>query len=171
LGYTNALFDLGRYEPFLVRTKFLLETLIFHNVKYLNGEDVYEKLLLRKAAAHYHLMELSTAETVLWQILKMSPDNQAAAYLLKKCMIRQRPEYLRRLQGICIFLFLLSATVIGIELLVVQPFFQQYADEVEQLRIVIFVGALVILMGSHIFHRLRSFHLVNRGILLLNDQV
>jgi hypothetical protein len=171
LGYTHALFELGKYEPFLVRTKYLLETLIYHNVKYLNGEDAYEKLLLRKAAAHFHLLELSTAETVLWQILKMNPDNQTAAFLLKKCLLRETPNYLNRLQGICIFLFLLSAAIIAIELLVIHPFYQQYSALVEPGKMIVFVVALALLVFGQIFHRLRSFHIVNRGILQLKKDV
>ena len=138
LGYTNALFELARYEPFLVRTKYLLEALIYNNIKYINGEDVYEKLLLRKAAAHYHLLELSTAQNLLWQVLKMNPDNQSAAYLAKKCLIKETPSYFRKTQGICIFLFLVSAAIIAVELLILHPFFDQYARLAEQTRLFIF---------------------------------
>ncbi|NND33621.1 MAG: hypothetical protein HKN76_13605 [Saprospiraceae bacterium] len=164
LGYTNALFELTRYEAFLVRTKYLLETLIYHNVKYLNGEDVYEKLLLRKAAAHYHILELSTAQTILWQLLKMNPDNQSAAYLVKRCLIRETPDYIRRVQGASIFLFLLSAAMIAVELLIIHPFFSQHAELLEFVRTSVFLSALGLLIGAQIFHRLRSYHFVNTTV-------
>ncbi len=170
LGYTNALFEIGRYEAFLTSARFLLESLIYYNVKYVNGEDVYEKLLFRKAAAHYHLLELTLAENVLWELLKINPENQTASYLLKRCILRSEPSYLRNTKAVSIFLFLLSAIVIGIELLVVRPFFDHYAQQVEQVRIGIFVFALALLVLSDGWHRLSSFHSVNSEIIRLKSR-
>jgi hypothetical protein len=139
-------------------------------VKYVNGEDVYEKLLFRKAAAHYHLLELTLAENVLWELLKINPENQTASYLLKRCILRSEPSYLRSTKAISIFLFLLSAIVIGIELLVVRPFFDQYAQQVELVRISIFIFALALLVLSDGWHRVASFHSVNREIIRLKSR-
>ena len=162
LGYTNALFEVGRYESFLITVQYLLEALIYHNIQYVNGEDAYENLLFRKAAAHYQLLELNSAARVLWEILRINPDNQAAAYLLKRCLVKSEPLFLRTAKAISIFLFLLSALVIGLELLIIRPFFDQYAHGVEIARIGIFLFALVLLIAADGLHRLRSFHHVNK---------
>ena len=163
-GYINALFDAGRFEPFLVCVQNLLEALIFYNIKYVSGEDAYEKLLFRKAAAHHQLLELNTAMQVLWELLKINPDNQAAAYLLKRCLVRSESVSLQNAKAFSIFLFLLSALIIGSELLIVRPFFDQYASQVEVIRICIFIVALLLLVGADGWHRISSFHHVNREI-------
>jgi tetratricopeptide (TPR) repeat protein len=164
LSYTNALFEMGRYESFLICARYLLESLIYHNIKYVNGEDVYEKLLFRKAAAHYHLLELSVAEKVLWELLRINPENQSASYLLKRCLLKSETSFLRNARAFSIFLFLFSAIVIGMELLVIRPFFDHYAQPVEFGRISIFLFALMLLVVSDGWHRLTSFHYVNREV-------
>lgn len=164
LGYANALFEVGRYEAFLVAVQYLLEALIYHNIQYVNGEDAYENLLFRKAAAHYQLLELNSASRVLWELLRINPDNQAAAYLLKRCLVKTEPVFLRTAKAISIFLFLLSALIIGFELLLIRPFFDQHANVVEVARIGIFLFALALLIITDGLHRLKSFHTVNKEI-------
>lgn len=164
LGYVNALFEMGRYEAFLVTVQPMLETLIYHNIQFVNGEDAYENLLFRKAAAHYHLSELSTTVRILWELLRINPENQAASYLLKRCLVRKEPAFLHHAKAVSIFLFLLSAFVIGLELLIVRPFFDDYAHQVEIGRIGVFLFALILLVIADGTHRLRSFHYVNRKL-------
>ncbi|MCB0665298.1 MAG: hypothetical protein KDC80_05715 [Saprospiraceae bacterium] len=163
-GYVNALFEVGRYEAFLVTTQPLLETLIYHNIQFVNGDDAYENLLFRKAAAHYQLLELNTATRVLWELLRLNPDNQAAGYLLKRCLVRTEPTFLQNAKAVSIFLFLLSALVIGLELLIIRPFYDEYAHQIEIGRISIFLFALFLLIVADGTHRLRSFHHVNRQL-------
>lgn len=163
-GYSNALFETGRYESFLVNVQYLLEALIYNNIQYINGEDAYENLLFRKAAAHYHLMELNSAIKVLWELIRINPENQAAAYLLKRCLVKSEPTYLQNAKAVSIFLFLLAALVIGLELLLVRPFFDHLSEPVEMSRIGVFLFALVLLITTDGLHRLRSFHFVNREV-------
>ncbi|MCB0686070.1 MAG: hypothetical protein KDC53_06085 [Saprospiraceae bacterium] len=163
-GYANALFETGRYESFLVNVQYLLEALIYHNIQFVNGEDAYENLLFRKAAAHYQLLELNSAIKVLWELLRINPDNQAGSYLLKRCLVKSEPSFLHTSKAISIFLFLLAALIIGLELLIIRPFFGHLASQVEVSRIGIFIFALVLLIVTDGIHRLRSFHHVNKEI-------
>ena len=167
LGYTNALFELGRYESFLASTQFLLESLIYHNVQFINGEDVYEKLLVRKAAAHFNLLELEIAETVLWEILKMNPQNRAAEYLLQRTLIRLQPNYLKNCRSLGICLFLLSAIIIGAELLFFRPFYERHVDTLKILEVVVFLGAVFIIVAADSLHRLRSHRRVRNELFRL----
>lgn len=170
LGYCDALFELGRYESFLAVVQYMLESVIFHNIKYLNDEDVFEKLLVRKAAAHFHLEEYRTSQGVLWQVVRMNPHNHTAVYLLKRCLIKSQPTYLNHLRGLSIFLFLLSALVTAVELLAVRPFFEEYASMAETSRLLIFLLAILLLVGSDFLHRMRSFHLVNNELQKLRSK-
>ena len=164
LGYTNALFELGRYESFLASTQFLLESLIYNNVQYINGEDVYEKLLVRKAAAHFNLQELETAEKVLWEILKMNPQNQAAEYLLQRTLIGLQPNYLKNCRSIGTCLFLLSAIIIGFELLFIKPFYEKHVNTLRILEVGVFLGAVCMIVAADSMHRIRSYQKVKKEL-------
>ncbi len=159
----TAYFELGRYHKFLELADFLLEFTIYHNIQTFQGEDIFQKILFKKAAALYQLLHLSQAEKILWELLKMDPDNAAASYLLKRCLIKNQPGYLRRVKGLSIFLFLLAAATIAVELLLIRPFMQAYVDTVEITRIVIILGGLFILFLTDGWHRFRSFHKVNQA--------
>ncbi len=160
--YGAALFEVGRYDDFILLADDLIESVIYQNIKYLNGEDIFEKLLFKKAAAHYQLMELDQAEKILWELLKMDPTNSAATYLLKRCKIKRQPGYMKSIKAISIFLFLLAAFVIAVELLIIRPFFAGHSDQVEMIRTGIFVCGVCLLLAADGWHRVRSFHEVNR---------
>ncbi len=164
LGYANALFELGKYEHFLTVVQYLLESLIFNNIKYLKGEDIYQKLLLRKAAAHYHLLEFVSSERVLWELLHINPEHHAASYLLKRCLIKSEPSYLIKVKGLSIVLFLLSALIISIELLLIRPFFEEYSSTVTIVRNTLFVLAIFAIIFSDAYHRLQTLSRVNKRI-------
>ena len=85
---------------------------------------------------------------ILLELLKMDYSNVAASYLLKRCLIRQQPNYLRVTKGISILLFFLSASIIAIELLVIRPFYNDWNSGVEILRSSIFVAGILLLLGA-----------------------
>ena len=93
----------------------------------------------------------------------MNPENAAASYLLKRCLIKNQPNYLRRVKGLSVFLFLLAAATIAVELLLIRPFMHAYVDMVEITRIVIILGGLFILFLTDGWHRFQSFHKVNQA--------
>ncbi len=162
--YSNALFETARYRAYTDVTAVLLEMIIFHNIKYINQEDIFESVLFKKAAAHYHLFELDKAEKILWELLKINPSNSVAAYLLRKCKTKQQPTFVRWAQGTSIILFMLAATTIALELLLVKPFFEDFSQLIETLRNCIFISGVVLLIVAEGGHRLLSFHRVNRAI-------
>lgn len=164
MAYSDALFEIGRYRDFILLCDELIEEVIFHNIKYVGGQDVFEKLLFKKAAAYYHQMNYDEAEHILWQLIRMNPQNSIAAYLLKRCKVKNQPSYLRRAKSVSIFLFLLSATIIAIELLIIQPFFSAYHSNVEIIRSSLFLFGIFLLVISDGWHRLKSFHTVTTAV-------
>lgn len=159
--YAMALFETGRYRDFIALSQDYLETLIFHNIQYLNEEDMYQKILFKKAAAHYQLLEYSKSEKILWDLVRINPENSVASFLLKRSIIRNQPDYIAQLKGVSILLFLVAAALIAGELLVVRPFFENLALDFELARTAIFTIGFLLLVFSDGFHRLRTFRRVN----------
>ena len=170
ISYGTALFETGRYLEFIPLCEDLLEEVIYHNIKFFHGEDIFQKLLFRKAAAFYQLLKFEEAEEILWQILRMDPYNAPATYLLKRCRVKSHSNFLRKAKAISIFLFLLSACIIAIELLIIRPFFDNYSLQVDVARTTIFFTGIFILVFSDGWHRLRSFHDVNKVIESLKEK-
>ncbi|MDH3651054.1 MAG: hypothetical protein OEQ53_15310 [Saprospiraceae bacterium] len=162
IAYASALFEVGRYLDFLVINDELLESIIFHNIKLFKGEDVFEKLIFKKAAAHYQLCEFERCEKILWELIKMNPENTVASYLLKRCIIKNQPRFLKRSKSVSIVLFLAAAGIIAIELLVIRPFFDRYSYGVEIIRTSIFLAGILVLILADGWHRVKTFHYVNR---------
>jgi len=162
--YAMALFETGRYSDFILLAQDYLETLIYHNIQYLNQEDIYQKVLFKKAAAHYQLLEYSKAEKILWDLVRINPENKVASFLLKRSIIRNQPNYIAKLKGLSILLFLIAAGLIAGELLIVRPFFAEVALDFELARTAIFTIGFLILVFSDGVHRLFTFRKVNLSL-------
>ena len=170
LAYSNALFETGNYKTYTKVSAELIELIRMHDVEHHDHEDLFERVLFKKAAAHYHLFELDDAEQILWELVKMNPSNGIAAYLLRKCRTKNQPSYLRWAKGISIVLFLLTALIIAIELLLVQPFFAKFSQTIQTIRLIIFIGGIFLLIAAEIGHRLIAYHSINRTILAIKSK-
>ncbi len=162
--YGNALFEIGRYQEFIPFSQDLLEEVIYHNIEVLGGEDIFEKILFKKAAAHYQILKYQEAEKILWQLIRMNPDNAVAIYLLKRCRIKDQPRALRWIRGASIALFLITALLVAVELLLVRPFLPEYSDVLEISGIVTFLLGIMILLVADGWHRIKSFRDINQAI-------
>lgn len=123
LVYADALFQTGSHGKHLVMCDHLLEIIIMQNIEARGGEDLYAKILFRKAASLYHRQEYPKAEHVLRELIKIYPSEKLNRRFLEKCLLRQKPAWLMKTRAACVGLSLLAATVIAVELFVVKPFF------------------------------------------------
>ncbi len=153
--YLSALFEIGAYERYLRLADGAIETSIIHNIHFFRGEDVYRKLLFRKAASHYNLLQNEKAEHVLRELIKMDPYDEDAISFLKKCLWVKKPKFITNTRGLSIVLFFIAAAIIGAELLLVRTHFQEYTAIVEISRIAIFAFGLLAMFSGDIFHQLR----------------
>ena len=150
--YINALFEIGAYRKYLDLVEKSIEASIVHNIKYHKGEDVFQKLLFKKAASYYHLMEYHRAEHVLRELIKMNPHDEAVILLLKRNLRKSHVKLIRKTRAISIFLFLLAAFVISVELLVVRYFFEEYTSNFELARNGIFILGCLVLIGGDLIN-------------------
>ncbi|MEL6925914.1 MAG: hypothetical protein AAFO94_17865 [Bacteroidota bacterium] len=161
VAYLNALFEIGAYRKYLDLVEKSIEATILHNIKYHKGEDIFQKLLFKKAASFYHLMEYKRSEHVLRELVKMNPHDEAVILLLKKTLRKSKVNLVKRTRAVSIFLFLLTAVVICVELLFVRNFIAQYTPQAELLRNGIFALGCLILMSGDLINYWKVSHLVN----------
>ncbi len=150
--YADALFQTNKYKSYLLAADQAIELSIFFNIKTHRGSDIYHELLFKKAAAHYHLLEYNRTEHVLRELVKLNPEDRLSILFLRKCLRRKKPTYLMNARAFSIFLFLLTAIIIVVEILFIRTIYTSYIDVVEAMRICTFFLGILILVGSDLFH-------------------
>ena len=155
VSYLGALFEIGAYERYLRLANGAIETSIIHNIHFFRGEDVYQKLLFHKAAAHFNLQQYDQAEHILRELIKMDPYDEDAIKFLRRALWVQKPSYIKSTRGWSILLFFTAALIICAELLIVRPFFDSFIPLTEVARLVVFSLGLVSMFIGDIYHQIR----------------
>jgi len=158
VAYSTALFEVGAYNSFLAGCDDVIESVIYFNINEFEGENIYHSLLFRKAVALYHMMKYTESEKILRALDRMKPKDKAIFSFLKKCLRAQPPKIVRRARIVSVVLFLITASIIAIEIFVINKFFPTLSIETEYLRNVIFVVGWTILASSGFYLR----YLANR---------
>jgi len=143
LLYTQALFETGDYGKHVVMSDHLLEIIIMNSVETWGGEDIYARVLYRKAAAQFHLYEFTRAEHVLRELIKLTPRDEPAKRLLLHCLLEQKPSWLQKVRALAVALTLLSAVAIALEIFVVKPFFPQWFDTALVVHNIFLIGGIL----------------------------
>jgi len=170
LTYAEALFEIGTYHSFLAVADQAIVITIEQNIKYYHGEDVFFNILFKKAAAHYNLMEYDKAKHILEELVKMDNGNELTIRFLKKCSRQEKPGYLKSTRAISVFLFLITAGIIAVELCLVRPFFSAYIDLIEIVRNVTFGSGWLILIAGDLFFRWRVNNRVNKFVTVAKNK-
>ncbi len=69
VAYTDALFEIGVYERHLLIVDEVIETTILKNIKFFEQEDIYYRMLFRKAASLFNLLEFEKAAHILRELI------------------------------------------------------------------------------------------------------
>ena len=93
--YANALFETKEYDSCITIANHILEQSIIHNIRYIDGEDVYMTILYRKSVAHLKLGEIDTAKRFATQLVRLEPNNYSYQFLLRQCFLEVRPTWIR----------------------------------------------------------------------------
>lgn len=160
VAYVNALFEVGAYQKHLLMVDVAIEMAIAQNIEWYKGEDIFQKMLFRKAASLYNLMEYGKAEYILRELVRIDPYSEDAILFLRKCLRKKEPAFLNRAKAFSIFLFLVSAFVISIEVLLIRPFYKAQIEGVEASRNVVFLLGCTVLLGGLLLHRWRVYRRV-----------
>lgn len=152
--YADALFKLGHYQPYIKLADRIIELSILENVRFIQGEDIYRKALYQKGYAYFYLHDYPSSAYVARELIKISPDYRPYRRLLRRCMIRKRPPYVKRLLGIGVGLYFLSVILVIVEQLIIGNFYESMLDEAGLFRMGIFgVGLSAFVIGEGLHHR------------------
>jgi len=154
IAYIDALFEIAAFDNLLSACDTTIEAVIMNNIKTYRGEDVYRKLLLKKAAAHYNLLEYHKAEYILKELIKINPEDTYSISFLKRCNTCRIPYYVSYTRNVSLLFFFLTALVICFEM--VWFGFSSSSSEgksmAEIIRNTIFLsGWFVLILGDGIF--------------------
>lgn len=154
LAYIEALLETGLYQNLLKICDETIEAVIQNNIQYYQGEDIYRKLLLRKSAAHYNLLEYHKAEFILKELIKINPKDGHTIRSFRKTQLHRPPNYVQNTRNLGLLLFLFTAMVICFEM--VYFGFGKPQTEMELIieiarNIVFLSGWLVLILGDGIF--------------------
>jgi hypothetical protein len=153
LAYTAALFEVGAYSNYISVCDYAIESVIYFNIEQYGGEDIYAKLLFRKAASFYHLMEYGKSEKILRELIRIDPDNQLTVAFLRKCLRAQATDLVRKTRIVSVLFFLIAAMVIVVEVFAIETLFPAQLKATQYLRNTIFAtGWLFLLSGAVYLH-------------------
>jgi hypothetical protein len=165
VAYTFALYEATHYGKFAVMCDHLIEQVIMHNVDNWGGEDLYKRLLLKKATALYYQQEYAPAERILREIVKIYPFDPLAALYLNKTLLRQKPNWLFHARAASVLLALLAAAAIALEIFAFPRFFPQYTDVLQLSRNLLVATSLASLSLAESGHALRCWFSVKKFVL------
>lgn len=150
--YVTALFEVGAYREHLLMVDVVIETSIINNIEEYKGEDLFRRMLFRKAASLYHTGQFQKAEHILAELLRMNQADQSAILFLKKCLRTHYPQVRSNARATAVFSFLLTAFVIALEVLLIRPFYEMHAKTVELSRNFIFVFGILCIVFGDLYH-------------------
>lgn len=156
IQYVNSLFMVGNYQKHLEKVDLVIEASVMHNIKFFNGADIFHQMLFRKAASSFHMMNIDQADYILRELIKIDPSDNDSILFLKKCLRRRQVGLIGNTRGLSLLLFLLSAIIICLELLVIRKYFPHFYDAIFNARNTIFGMAWFLLIGGDLFHRWRT---------------
>lgn len=160
ISYLNALFEIGEHQKFLLNIDEGIELSIARSVTLYRGEDLYHKLLFRKAACLYHQMRYEEAKYILEELIKIQPWNDHSIMFLKKCIRAEKPRYVMHSIAAGIFIFLITACIIAIEIFFIRQYYQEYNDTIEIVRTVSFLLGVVVVVSSQAIHFMKTRKIV-----------
>lgn len=166
VAYVNALFEIGAYRKHLLLVDVVIEKSITNNVTNYQGEDIFRKMLFRKAASFYNIHEYIKCAYILTELIKIEGDEPACAMLYRKCRLKARPTLLKHTRAIGVFLFLMTALIIAMEVLFVRPWYEMHIALVMGVRNSTFLlGCLILVVGFGY-----NYYLADRDLRQLVEQ-
>ena len=117
--YLNAIFEIGKYEKYLLKVDPQIEEALE------TDQELFSRLLSKKAAAFYNLDQFKMANSLSLQVLAIDPANILAAEVLLQCIRKEKSPNYHYIKAIANFLLLLSAGIIATTWLFVIPFYPE----------------------------------------------
>ena len=156
LAYTKSLFEICEYEKHIKMADEVIRISIIENITYVNGEEVYCATLFQKAASYYRLQEFRKAQYIVCELIKINPSDNLNIRFLGRILRDDKPQYVRHTRAISILMFLVSALLICVQVLLVKTFYPTYDGQMEIARNSVFALGILTLVSGEILASLEG---------------
>ena len=153
LDYLLCLFEIGKYHKFLSKVDSSIELVIMDNIFFFNEVNIYNDLLFKKAACLYNTGQYKKSEQMLKSILKLEPTNDSARMLFGKCKRKQGRDWYESTKAIAVVMFLSAFGIAIAELLIIKPFYNEFAPTFSMLKFTCFIVGMLALIANELFLR------------------
>ncbi|NNF34931.1 MAG: tetratricopeptide repeat protein [Saprospiraceae bacterium] len=160
--YVFALFELGKYHKFLRYVDGMIETVIIENIFTVDGRNVYEDLLFNKAACHYNLKQYDGAIYICKELIKINPTHKLAQKLFRKSLKEKGINWYEINKAIAVVFLLSAISVVMVELLVVDPFYEMYSHHVKFFRKLLLTASVGLLLFNECWVRYQCYRHVRK---------
>lgn len=164
--YALSVFEIGRYYEFIKLSDKLIPLVIEENVYELNDKNIYNELLFRKAASFYNMAEYEKSTYVFSELFKID-QNKINEKAFKQSLFKIQKGRQRNMQAICILIFIATAVLIAIELLIIVPFYNDKASLFELIRTITFALGVFLM----VFQELYARYAVNKEVGLISNKI
>lgn len=148
--YLFALFEIGKYHRFLGSVDKMIECVVVENIYNIDNRNIFEDLLFIKGACLYNTGQYKAALKVTGALLKINPDYSLIKRMHRQCLRKSGPDWYEVNKAIAVVFILSGISVVLIQLLVVDPFYDQYAYRVTFFRNILLVVAFGLLVFNEI---------------------
>ncbi len=155
--YVFALFELGKYHKFLIHVDEMIETVIMENIFLVDGRNVYEELLFNKAACKYNLKRYDEAIYICKELIKINPSHKLVQKLFRKSLKEKGISWYEINKAIAVVFLLSAISVIMVELLIVDPFYDTYSHHVKFFRKLLLTASVGLLLFNECWVRYQSY--------------
>ena len=155
VSYVSALFEAGEYEKHINEVDQVIELSIEKNIHFYNGVDIFLEMLFKKSASSFNLKDYSQAKHIVQELLRINPANDLYIAFYKKILRKENDFILRHAKAIGVFFILSGLMIVGIELLMIDPFYADLAHTFSILRMAVFSLALVSIIFGEVFQQVR----------------
>ena len=159
--YVDALFETGAYRRHLLMVDLVIIASVERNIKFFKGQDVFARMLFRKAASAYRTQDFQQAQHIAQELTRIYPNVPIYRRLLQSIFFAQERRLLQFGRASFIFCILAMAVVIVVDMLLVQPFYPAEHSAMVWLRNDLFIIgllALIITFGLAWWRSKRSAH-------------
>ena len=147
---------MGEYYQYLKLVDKLLELTIVENIFSIHGDDIYQELLFRKGCALHNIVDFPAADHIFSELIKIDKTNKTYQQVFHQNKVSQLRYEGQRFRSLVILLLMVTGVMIGVELLIIMPFFEDLVTGFEWCRNLIFGFALFSIIYQELSIRLRS---------------
>ena len=156
-GYLEALFKISEYGKFCQKSQIFLERLIYHNISYFNGEQIFEDILHKRAASFYQLRDYDSSIHNARELIKINPDRKDTQKILFYALRSSHKKTLKIIKACLMAFFLAAAVSLMLYQIIILSFFPEYSVLLIKIICWVFIPAFVSLIGAKIAIDVKSF--------------